>query len=107
MGAVQPLLGRNPSPALLALQGRNGRVDARGGDTTLCPGVGMTAASRGCREASGGMFNAQAFTPAIALAVAATMLFAAGPAKAETEVTLWTHWAAEKIKRDFVEDAIK
>src|SRR3954466_12845010 len=47
------------------------------------------------------------FTPAIALAVAATMLFAAGPAKAQTDVTLWTHWAAEKIKRDFVEDAIR
>jgi multiple sugar transport system substrate-binding protein len=46
-----------------------------------------------------------AFTAA--LATAAAMLFAPAPASAQTEVTLWTHWAAEKIKRDFVEDAIK
>ena len=42
-----------------------------------------------------------------AVATAAFMLAAAAPAAAQTEVTLWTHWAAEKIKRDFVEDAIR
>jgi multiple sugar transport system substrate-binding protein len=46
-----------------------------------------------------------------ALAVSA-MLIALGLATAPTpasaqEVTLWTHWAAEKIKREFVEDAIR
>ena len=48
----------------------------------------------------------------LALVVAAALstagvLSAARPARAETEITLWSHWAAEKIKRDFVEDAIK
>src|SRR3954454_17440157 len=38
---------------------------------------------------------------------AAALLGVAQPASAETEITLWSHWAAEKIKRDFVEDAIK
>ncbi len=47
------------------------------------------------------------FTPLVALATAVVMLFASGQAMAQTEVTLWTHWAAEKIKRDFVEDAIR
>ena len=42
-----------------------------------------------------------------AVATAAFMLAAPAPAAAQTEVTLWTHWAAEKIKRDFVEDAIR
>ena len=42
-----------------------------------------------------------------AVATAAFMLAAAAPAAAQTEVTMWSHWAAEKIKRDFVEDAIK
>lgn len=28
-------------------------------------------------------------------------------AAAAQELTLWTHWAAEKIKREFVEDAIR
>ena len=46
------------------------------------------------------------FTPLVALATAVVMLFASGQAMAQTEVTLWTHWAAEKIKREFVEDAI-
>ena len=47
------------------------------------------------------------FTPLVALATAVVMLFASGQAMAQTEVTLWSHWAAEKIKRDFVEEAIK
>jgi multiple sugar transport system substrate-binding protein len=34
------------------------------------------------------------------------LLFATG-AVAQVRLTLWSHWAAEKIKRDFVEDAIK
>jgi multiple sugar transport system substrate-binding protein len=38
---------------------------------------------------------------------AAALLTVGQPASAETEITLWSHWAAEKIKRDFVEDAIK
>src|ERR671915_2412492 len=28
-------------------------------------------------------------------------------ANAQVKLTLWSHWAAEKVKRDFVEDAIK
>jgi multiple sugar transport system substrate-binding protein len=42
-------------------------------------------------------------------AAAAMALTALGPvpAQAQTEITLWSHWAAEKIKRDYVEDAIK
>jgi multiple sugar transport system substrate-binding protein len=32
---------------------------------------------------------------------------ACGLAAAQTKVTLWSHWAAEKIKREFVEDAIR
>jgi len=41
-----------------------------------------------------------------ALAVAA--LVASGPAQAQQtrELTLWTHWAAEQIKRQYVEEAI-
>lgn len=31
----------------------------------------------------------------------------ASSAMAQVKLTLWSHWAAEKIKRDFVEDAIK
>lgn len=31
----------------------------------------------------------------------------ASSALAQVKLTLWSHWAAEKIKRDFVEDAIK
>ncbi len=38
--------------------------------------------------------------------VALTLLAAPAPATAQ-EITLWSHWAAEKIKRDFVEDAIR
>jgi multiple sugar transport system substrate-binding protein len=34
------------------------------------------------------------------------LVFASG-AMAQVKLTLWSHWAAEKIKRDFVEDAIK
>jgi multiple sugar transport system substrate-binding protein len=36
----------------------------------------------------------------------ATLAFAANAA-AQVKLTLWSHWAAEKIKRDFVEYAIK
>ena len=36
----------------------------------------------------------------------AALAFAANVA-AQTKITMWSHWAAEKIKRDFVEDAIK
>ena len=43
----------------------------------------------------------------VAVATTAVLLAAPTPSFAQTEVTLWTHWAAEKIKRDFVEDAIK
>ena len=28
-------------------------------------------------------------------------------AQAQVKLTFWSHWAAEKIKRDYVEDAIK
>jgi ABC-type glycerol-3-phosphate transport system substrate-binding protein len=28
-------------------------------------------------------------------------------AHAQVKLTFWSHWAAEKIKRDYVEDAIK
>jgi multiple sugar transport system substrate-binding protein len=40
------------------------------------------------------------------LVVTALSITATSIASAE-ELTLWSHWAAEKIKRDFVEDAIK
>ncbi|MEO5700136.1 MAG: extracellular solute-binding protein [Casimicrobiaceae bacterium] len=39
--------------------------------------------------------------------VAILGLLSFASAAAAQEVTLWTHWAAEKIKREFVEDAIK
>jgi multiple sugar transport system substrate-binding protein len=35
------------------------------------------------------------------------LLAFASSALAQVKLTLWSHWAAEKIKRDFVEDAIK
>ncbi|HVG04816.1 MAG TPA: ABC transporter substrate-binding protein [Burkholderiaceae bacterium] len=35
------------------------------------------------------------------------LLAFASTALAQVKLTLWSHWAAEKIKRDFVEDAIK
>ena len=35
------------------------------------------------------------------------LLAFASSAMAQVKLTLWSHWAAEKIKRDFVEDAIK
>ncbi len=44
---------------------------------------------------------------AIAAGLCASVMLASGMARAQTEITLWSHWAAEKIKRDFVEDAIK
>ena len=43
----------------------------------------------------------------IKLAIAAMLLAVAATAVAQTKLTLWSHWAAEKIKRDYVEDAIK
>jgi multiple sugar transport system substrate-binding protein len=43
----------------------------------------------------------------IAAASAVAYATFATPALAQTEITLWSHWAAEKIKRDYVEDAIK
>jgi multiple sugar transport system substrate-binding protein len=42
----------------------------------------------------------------VATTVAFGLLGAPEPARAQ-ELTLWTHWAAEKIKREFVEDAIR
>jgi len=39
--------------------------------------------------------------------VAALMLAFAANVAAQVKLTMWSHWAAEKIKRDFVEDAIK
>jgi len=38
---------------------------------------------------------------------AALLLAASFGVAAQTKLTFWSHWAAEKIKRDFVEDAIK
>ena len=35
------------------------------------------------------------------------LLAFASSAMAQVKLTFWSHWAAEKIKRDFVEDAIK
>ena len=35
------------------------------------------------------------------------LAFASSVFAQQVKLTLWTHWAAEKIKRDFVEDAIK
>lgn len=35
------------------------------------------------------------------------LLAFASSAMAQVKLTMWSHWAAEKIKRDFVEDAIK
>jgi multiple sugar transport system substrate-binding protein len=40
------------------------------------------------------------------LVLLAAFTFSAS-AVAQVKLTLWSHWAAEKIKRDFVEDAIK
>lgn len=41
-------------------------------------------------------------------ALAATVAAVAGqPARAQTELTMWSHWAAENPKRDYVEDAIR
>ena len=47
------------------------------------------------------------FASMAAFATTVAILTAPAPASAQTEVTLWSHWAAEKIKRDFVEDAIR
>jgi multiple sugar transport system substrate-binding protein len=42
-----------------------------------------------------------------AMTTAAAMLIAPISAGAATTVTMWSHWAAEKSKRAFVEDAVK
>ena len=41
------------------------------------------------------------------IAFSVLLLAFASTALAQVKLTLWSHWAAEKIKRDFVEDAIK
>jgi multiple sugar transport system substrate-binding protein len=43
--------------------------------------------------------------PTVVLAL--LVLLFASSAMAQVKLTFWSHWAAEKIKRDFVEDAIK
>jgi multiple sugar transport system substrate-binding protein len=43
--------------------------------------------------------------PRVVLAL--LVLLFASSAMAQVKLTFWSHWAAEKIKRDFVEDAIK
>lgn len=43
----------------------------------------------------------------VMLAAACAFALAGALPAAAQELTLWTHWAAEKIKREFVEDAIK
>ena len=43
----------------------------------------------------------------VRIVVAALLFGFASVAVAQVKLTLWSHWAAEKIKRDFVEDAIK
>jgi multiple sugar transport system substrate-binding protein len=43
---------------------------------------------------------------AIGAIVLGAAVFCGASAKAQ-EITFWSHWAAEKIKRDFVEDAIR
>ncbi len=43
----------------------------------------------------------------LSIVVSVVMLAFASTALAQVKLTLWSHWAAEKIKRDFVEDAIK
>src|SRR3954451_25037472 len=42
----------------------------------------------------------------IALVVAAVFYVGAAHAQQTKELTLWTHWAAEQIKRQYVEEAI-
>lgn len=44
---------------------------------------------------------------ALAAGLVSAALLAVTPAKAQTELTLWSHWASERPKRDFVEDAIR
>jgi ABC-type glycerol-3-phosphate transport system substrate-binding protein len=43
----------------------------------------------------------------VRLIIALLVLAFASAATAQVKLTMWTHWAAEKIKREFVEDAIK
>jgi multiple sugar transport system substrate-binding protein len=44
----------------------------------------------------------------VAMAVlAAATFWPAAPSRAQTELTMWSHWAAEQIKREFVEDAVR
>ena len=35
------------------------------------------------------------------------LLAFASSAMAQVKLTMWSHWAAEKIKRDYVDDAIR
>lgn len=42
-----------------------------------------------------------------AITAASALLIAPLPARAATQVTMWSHWAAEKSKRAFVEEAVK
>lgn len=46
-------------------------------------------------------------THGLCATLVACMLALSTTSASAQEVTLWTHWAAEKIKRDFIEDAIK
>jgi len=50
---------------------------------------------------------ARRVTLALSAALLSISLLAAPAPAIAQEVTLWTHWAAEKIKREFVEDAIQ
>src|SRR5687768_14526911 len=43
----------------------------------------------------------------VRIVVAALLFGITSVAVAQVKLTLWSHWAAEKIKRDFVEDAIR
>src|SRR4051812_34834047 len=83
-------------------------------DTVLTPRAGPLGSPKSARrDATNLRANVRipmrrllALITAAALSAAA-LLTVGQPASAETEITLWSHWAAEKIKRDFVEDAIK
>ena len=48
----------------------------------------------------------RAFAAALALTSAAGLMASAIPATAQ-EITLWSHWAAEQPKRQFIEEAIR
>ena len=50
---------------------------------------------------------AHCFAPLRRIAAVGVLAAFAATAAGAQEVTLWTHWAAEKIKREFVEEAIR